>query len=75
MTAIVSSSTERLIVHARAVAAKETLNVASSGFPSYLRVFGNFFDLYAAKLHWGAAQLWRVCCVRFPTLPASVAFV
>jgi hypothetical protein len=75
MTTIVSSSTERLIVHARVVAAKETLNVASSRFPSHLRVFGNFFELHAAKLPWGAAQYFPVCCPRFPIATPSMAFV
>jgi hypothetical protein len=75
MNQILSSSTERLIEYAHAVAAKETLNVASSRFASYLRVFGIFFEYHATKLHWGAAQSLRGYCVRFPTVPASVAFV
>jgi hypothetical protein len=75
MNKIASSSTERLVVHAHAVAGKETLNDASNYFPSYLRVFGNFFEVYAAKSHWGAAQSMAASGVRFPTAPGNVAFV
>jgi len=70
-----SSSIERLIADARELAGKEKLNGASRHFPSYLRVFGNFFQSYAAKSHWGAAQLLSVCCVRFRTARPSMAFV
>jgi hypothetical protein len=69
------SSIERLTAHLLEVAGKETLNDASSRFASYLRVFGNFFERHAAKSHWGAAQLSPACCVRFATVPASMAFV
>jgi hypothetical protein len=70
-----SSSKERLIADALAVAGKEALNDASSRFPSYLRVFGNFFQPHAVKSRCGAAQLSVVCCVRFPVAQPSVAFV
>jgi hypothetical protein len=75
MSKTVSSSTQRLLGYTPGLAAKETLNDASSHFPSYLRLFGNFFQLHAAELHWGTAQLLYVCCVRFFMAQASVAFV
>jgi hypothetical protein len=70
-----SFPTERLIADALGAAGIEALNNASSRFPSYLRVFGNFFQPHAVKSRWGAAQLLAVCCVRFPMAKPSVAFV
>jgi len=70
-----SSSTERLVADVRELAGKETLNDASRRFPSYLRVFGNFFEPLIAESHWGAARLLSGCCGRFPTARAHVAFV
>jgi hypothetical protein len=70
-----SSSIERSIADALGVAGKEALNYASSRFPSYLRVFGNFFSSHAVKSRWAAAQLLAVCCVGFPMAQSSVAFV
>jgi len=70
-----SSSTERLIADALGVAGKEGLNNASSRFPSYLRVFGNFFRPHSVKSRWRAAQLLAVWGVGFPMAQPSVAFV
>ena len=69
------SLTERLVVDARELAVKETLNDASRRFASYLRVLGNFFVPLIAESHWGAAQLLSGCCGRFPTVRANVAFL
>jgi hypothetical protein len=70
-----SSSKERLLADAHGVAGKEALKNASSRFPSYLRVFGNFFQSYGMKPRRGAVQLLAVCCVGFPMAQPSVAFV
>jgi hypothetical protein len=69
------SLTERLVVDARELAGKETLNDASRRFASYLRVLGNFFVPLIAESHWGAARLLSGCCGRFPTARAHVAFL
>jgi hypothetical protein len=66
---------ERLVVDARELAGKETLNDASRRFASYLRVLGNFFVPLIAESHWGAARLLSGCCGRFFTLQAHVAFL
>jgi hypothetical protein len=66
---------ERLVVDAREFVGKETLNVASRRFASYLRVLGNFFVPLIAESHWGAARLLSGCCGRFPTARAHVAFL
>jgi hypothetical protein len=69
------SLTERLVVDARELAGKETLNAALSRFASYLRVLGNFFVPLIAESHWDAARLLSGCCGRFPTARAHVAFL
>lgn len=69
------SLTERLVVDARELAGKETLNEASRRFASYLRVFDNFFEPLIAESHWGAGRLLSGCCGRFPTAQAHVAFL
>jgi hypothetical protein len=70
-----SSSTERLIADARERRGKDGLHDASRPFPSYLRVFGNFFETLISESHWGAARLFAGCCGRFPTAEANVAFL
>jgi len=75
MNSTENSAIERSIAHARGVVDKETLHEASRRFPSYLRVFGKFFQPHAAKSRWETAQLLAVWCVRFPMAQASVAFV
>jgi hypothetical protein len=70
-----SSSPERLIVRAHQRRRKRTLHDAFRYFPSYLRLFGNFFAPLIAESHWGAARLWAGCCGRFPTVQAHVAFL
>jgi hypothetical protein len=69
------SLTERLVVDARELAGKETLNDISRRFASYLRVLGNFFVPLIGESHWGAARLLSICCGRFPTARAHVAFL
>jgi hypothetical protein len=70
-----SSAIERLIEHTRGLADKEALNDARRGFASYLRVFGNFFQISTGKLHSGAVQHCAVCWMRFSVAIPSVAFV
>lgn len=69
------SLTERLVVNARELAGKETLNDAWRRFASYLRVLDNFFVVLIAGSHWGAARLLFGYCGRFPTARAHVAFL
>jgi hypothetical protein len=69
------SLTERLVVDARELVGKETLNDASRHFPSYLLLFGTFFALLVFESRWGAARLLSGCCGRFPTARAHVAFL
>ena len=69
------SLTERLVVDARELAGKETLNDAFRRFASYLRVLGNFFVPLIAESHCRAARLLSGCCGRFPTARAHVAFL
>lgn len=69
------SLTERLVVNARELAGKETLNDAWRRFASYLRVFDNFFVVLITGSHWGAARLLSGYCGRFPTARAHVAFL
>jgi hypothetical protein len=66
---------ERLVVDARELAGKETLNDASRRFASYLRVLGNFFVPLIDESHLGVARLLSGCCGRFPTARAHVAFL
>jgi hypothetical protein len=69
------SATERLSKPARGLADKEALNNAGRRFPSYVCVFGNFFQLCAAKLYAEAVQPFAVCWMRFSVAILSVAFV
>jgi hypothetical protein len=66
---------ERLVVDARELAGKETLNDTSKRFASYLRVLGNFFVPLIPESHWGAARLLSGCCGRFPMARPHVAFL
>jgi hypothetical protein len=66
---------ERLVVDARELAGKETLNDASRRFASYLRLFGIFFGLLISESYSGTARLFARCGGRFPTLQAHVAFL
>ena len=70
-----SSTTERLIERARGLADKEAPNDARGRFPSYLRVFDNFFPLRAPKLHSWTVQHFAACWIRFSVAILSVAFV
>ena len=69
------SSMERLVVDARELAGKETLDDDSRRFASYLRVLGNFFVSLIAESHWSAARSLSGCSGRFPTARAHVAFL
>jgi hypothetical protein len=69
-----NSSTERLIAAARELRGKHTLHDASRHFPSYLRLFGTFFELLIFESLCGAARLLPRCCGRFSTAQAHVAF-
>jgi len=75
MNNVESCSIQELSAYARWFGDQNAMNDVSSRFASYLRVFGNFFQLDATKLRTGTSQLLRDCCVRFPLAPASVAFV
>ena len=70
-----TSLIEQLVVDARELGGKGTLNDALKRFASYLRVPGNFFAPLIAELHWGAARLLSGCCGRFPTARPHVAFL
>jgi hypothetical protein len=70
-----TSSTERLIADARAVRGIERVNDASRRFPSYLRVFGNFFGPLISESHWGATRLLAGWWGRFTTAQVHVAFL
>jgi hypothetical protein len=69
------SSTERLIADTRERRDKETSHEASRRFPSYLRVFVNFFGPLISESHQGATRLLSGCYGRFPTAQAHVAFL
>jgi hypothetical protein len=69
------SLTERVVVDARELLDKETLNDAWRRFASYLRVLGNFFVPSIAESHWGTARLLSGSCRRFRTARAHVAFL
>ncbi len=70
-----SSATERLIEQTRELADKEALNDVRRRFASYLRVFGNFFQISTGKSYYGAVQHCAVCWMRFSIAIPSVAFV
>jgi hypothetical protein len=70
-----NSSTERLIAAARELRGKHTLHDASRHFPSYLRLFGTFFEPLILESLWGAARLLPRCGGRFSTAQAHVAFL
>jgi hypothetical protein len=70
-----SSSTERLIAGARELRDKDGLHDATRRFPSYLRLFDNFFGPLISESLWGAARFLAGCCGRFPTAQAHVAFL
>ncbi len=67
--------TKRSIAHESGLAGRRTTSDVFGNFPSYSRVFGNFFSRYAAKLHWKTDRCLGVCRVRFFIVRASVAFV
>jgi hypothetical protein len=70
-----NSATERLIAAARELGGKHTLHDASTHFPSYLRLFGIFFELLILETHRGAPRFLPGCCRRFSTAQAHVAFL
>jgi len=70
-----SSSIERLIPGGREFGSKYTLHGASRHFPSYLRLFGTFFELLIFESLWGATRLLPRCRERFSTARARVAFL
>jgi hypothetical protein len=70
-----SSATERLIAGARELPGKHTLHETSRHFPSYLRVFGTFFELLIFESLWGAARSLPRCYGRFSTAEVHVAFL
>jgi hypothetical protein len=70
-----NSSTERLIAAVRELRGKHTLHDASRHFPSYLRLFGTFFELLILESLWGTARLLPRCCGGFSTAQAHVAFL
>jgi len=70
-----SCSMQRLSAQAREIGDRNAMNDASGRFASYLRAFGNFFQLYTTKPPSGTPRFSRVYGVRSPLAPASVAFV
>jgi hypothetical protein len=70
-----NSATERLIAGAREPGGKHTLHDASRHFPSYLRLFGTFFEMLIFKSLWGAARSRPRCYGRFSTAEVHVAFL
>jgi hypothetical protein len=70
-----NSATERLIDAARELSDKYTLHDASRHFPSYLQLFGTFFELLIFESLWGAARLLPRCRGLFSTAQAHVAFL
>jgi len=69
------SAIDRWIEHTRGLANKEVLNAARARFPSYLRVFGNFFQIWAANLSSVGVQHFDVPWMRFSAAIFSMAFV
>jgi hypothetical protein len=70
-----SSPKERLSAHARQVEARVMLKRPSVRFPSYLHVFGIFFQHFHGGSRWGMAPPHLGFSEQFPPAPASVAFV
>jgi hypothetical protein len=70
-----NSSTEQLIATERKRHGKHTSHQPVSHFPSYLRLFDNFFEPLISESHWGAARLSAGCCAQFVTAQAHVAFL
>jgi len=68
------SSTKRLISPVRELRGKQPLHEELRHFPSYLRLFDNFFGLLISESQLGAARLFAGCCGRFPMAQAHVAF-
>jgi hypothetical protein len=70
-----NSSTEQLIATARADRPKRASLEAISHFPSYLRLFDNFFAPLISELRWRASRLSTSCRGKFPAAQAHVAFL
>ncbi|HKP45433.1 MAG TPA: hypothetical protein VJT50_02445 [Pyrinomonadaceae bacterium] len=70
-----NSPTERLIAAALELGGKPALHDASGDFPSYLRLFGTFFELLTIEPLRGAARLLPRCYGRFCAAQAHVAFL
>jgi len=68
-------SKQQLIAGARAFRTNQASRDVSVRFPSYLRLFDNFFRLLICELPWGAAGLPAFCCGRFPMAGPYVAFL
>jgi hypothetical protein len=69
------SAIDRWIEHTRGLANKEALNAGRGRFPSYLRVFGNFFQICAAKLSSVGVQHFDIPWMRFSAAIFRMAFV
>jgi hypothetical protein len=63
------------IERARGLSDEESREAARRCFPSYLRLFDNFFQVYAAKIDSCAVEPCAVCDMRFPIAAQNVAFV
>jgi hypothetical protein len=61
--------------HALRIGGLNALHGMSSRFASYLRAFGNFFQLHTTILAAETAKLPGICFEQFPVATASVAFV
>lgn len=70
-----NSSTEQFIGNARENPREHESFEATSHFPSYLRLFDNFFALLISESDWRAARLLAGCWGKFPTAQAHVAFL
>jgi len=69
-----NSSTERSISAGRELRGEPALDEELKHFPSYLRLFNNFFGPLISESQWGAAPILAGCCGRFPTAQTHVAF-
>jgi hypothetical protein len=70
-----SSLPERLIAGTRERRGKHSRRADSMYFPSYLRLFGIFFELLISESHWAAPRTLSGYSGRFPTAQAHVAFL